>query len=80
MDTEMMMAFALTTPMTSKCITVAPSDNEISRLYRLLDDLMHESLVKAGPKDGPNGCVSSSKFSACLNCRISEGAIWSVGD
>mmetsp|Transcript_27967 Transcript_27967/g.51076 ORF Transcript_27967/g.51076 Transcript_27967/m.51076 type:complete len:239 (-) Transcript_27967:2782-3498(-) len=63
--------FSANTPMILKCKTGDPGDNESRRLYRLFDDLMHDSLVTAGPKEEPKGCVSSRSDNAFRNERIS---------
>lgn len=41
--------------MISKFNVDDPGDNSNSRLYKHFADLMHESLVNAGPNEDPNG-------------------------
>jgi hypothetical protein len=43
------------TPMTSKCNTLDLGENVSRRLYKLFAELIHDSLVNAGPKEDPNG-------------------------
>ncbi len=57
--------------MTSKCNTLDLGENTSRRLYRLFAESIHDSLVNAGPKEDPNGWVSSRKVNAFLNRSIS---------